>query len=271
MRIVSAAAGVLGLLLIARTAASQDREAGLIYAVTGDYDRAVASLEEALHARPYDRDIWEWLVVTTFARDGWDSARSLWLRRHGDEWSSQQAQYSLADLLYRGASALATSAEQQAMSYAEFNHRRLAFEALAIAASSRLGSSNFFSLGFRQIWTEEWSSKPAVELLNRMIWLYERLPLKPALPPAALRYAKQAEEALADHRWKEAERNYDQALRVAPWWAEAHYNLALMLGTDGQLEMAIWEISLSLDLSSSGPYVAIARNKLAKWRKQVNQ
>ena len=58
---------------------------------------------------------------------------------------------------------------------------------------------------------------------------YRASAVKPQLPEAAHRFAVQAEDAINAKDFNGASDLYRQALEVAPWWPEGHYNRAIVL------------------------------------------
>ena len=66
-----------------------------------------------------------------------------------------------------------------------------------------------------------------------------------------------------------ARRNYEQALRLAPGYADAHYNLALLYEKLGMRAKSgpHWRAYLKLDPSS--PWASYARQQLARGPLQV--
>jgi hypothetical protein len=64
---------------------------------------------------------------------------------------------------------------------------------------------------------------------DRAFALYRQLPLKPTPPQEALDIARQAEIDVRQQNLRAALDHYFQAIQIAPWWAEAHFNLALVM------------------------------------------
>lgn len=94
---------------------------------------------------------------------------------------------------------------------------------------------------------------------------YRQMPVKPALPEEARKYAVQAEFSLEKKNFEDAADRYEDALRVAPWWPEGHFNRALILANIEQYEEAIAEMKKYLLLVPDAKDVRAAQDNIYKW------
>jgi hypothetical protein len=94
---------------------------------------------------------------------------------------------------------------------------------------------------------------------------YRELPVKPALPEEARKYQVQAEAAVKRKNFTEASDRYGDALKVAPWWPEGHFNRALILGEMGRYRNAIDEMKKYLAIVPNAPDARAAQDKIYEW------
>ncbi|MGQ0544315.1 MAG: tetratricopeptide repeat protein [Betaproteobacteria bacterium] len=88
---------------------------------------------------------------------------------------------------------------------------------------------------------------------------------KPAFPEAARRLRVQAEFAVEQKRFDDAVRYYGEALRVAPWWPEGRFNLALVLAETKRYPRAIAEMQRFLALEPQHPQARAAQDQIYRW------
>lgn len=100
---------------------------------------------------------------------------------------------------------------------------------------------------------------------------YREAPVKPLLPEDVRRYKVQAEHAIASKRFDDATERYEQALRLAPWWPEGHFNRALLLGELGRHQEAIVEMKRYLALVPNAPDARAAQDKIYAWEGEVTR
>lgn len=65
------------------------------------------------------------------------------------------------------------------------------------------------------------------DILWEVIDIYRKLPIKPAPPFVAVQKLQQVEAELRQGRQPASTREFEDAIEIAPWWPEAHYNLAV--------------------------------------------
>ena len=94
-------------------------------------------------------------------------------------------------------------------------------------------------------------------------------PLVPDIPEAARRFKVQAEGAVHDKDYGAAAEFYGQAIGVAPWWPEGHFNRALVLSNTGDYELAIVEMKRYLELMPDAQDARAAQDKVYEWEPKV--
>lgn len=98
---------------------------------------------------------------------------------------------------------------------------------------------------------------------------YRTAAVKPQLPEAARQFMVQAEGAVRDKDYLEAADFYEQALATAPWWAEGHFNLALVLAEIDDPDRAIIEMKRYLALVPTAPDARAAQDKIYDWQRKA--
>jgi hypothetical protein len=93
---------------------------------------------------------------------------------------------------------------------------------------------------------------------------------KPQLSEAARRLRVQAEGAVNDKEFDTASDLYEQALGVAPWWPEGHFNRALTLAETGDFATAILEMKRYLALVPDAPDARAAQDKIYDWERKAD-
>jgi tetratricopeptide (TPR) repeat protein len=93
---------------------------------------------------------------------------------------------------------------------------------------------------------------------------------KPQKPESVLRLQVQAEAAVRDKSFAEAEDDFAQALAIAPWWPEGHYNRALVLAETGDYALAITEMTRYLQLVPDTPNAREAQNFIYEWQRKAS-
>ena len=94
---------------------------------------------------------------------------------------------------------------------------------------------------------------------------YRNTSVKPQLPEEAVKYKVQAEAAVRQKRFDEASDLYDQALGIAPWWPQGHYNRGLILGEMGTHEEAVVELKRYLKLEPDAANARAVQLKIYQW------
>lgn len=102
----------------------------------------------------------------------------------------------------------------------------------------------------------------AVAGIARML---RKMPGKPALPEEARKFGVQATSLVEKKRYDEATALYQKALEIAPWWAEGHFNRALVLSNQKRFPEAIAEMKNFVILAPDSADARAAQDKLYEW------
>lgn len=94
---------------------------------------------------------------------------------------------------------------------------------------------------------------------------YRENPVKPELPEDAVRFKVQAEAAVREKRFGDADALYEEALGIAPWWPAGHYNRGLILGELKDYEGAIDELKRYLKVDPDAPNARVVQLKIYEW------
>jgi tetratricopeptide (TPR) repeat protein len=94
---------------------------------------------------------------------------------------------------------------------------------------------------------------------------YRELAVKPELPEEARKLKVQAEAAVRRKEFGTADARYLDALKIAPWWPEGHFNRALILGEMSRYRNAIEEMTRYLILVPDAPDARAAKDKIYEW------
>lgn len=92
---------------------------------------------------------------------------------------------------------------------------------------------------------------------------------KPTIPENARMYKLQAEDAIRNKEFEEAAYRYSEALKVAPWFAQAHFNRALVLGEINEFGFAVKEMKRYLALVPDAPDASAAQKQIYIWQGKV--
>jgi tetratricopeptide (TPR) repeat protein len=108
-------------------------------------------------------------------------------------------------------------------------------------------------------------SPAEAEAFEKVAREYRAKPVKPALPEEARKYKVQAEFAVEQKRFPKAVQLYEQALELAPWWPDGHFNRALILGETGRYPEAISAMKKYLALEPEASDARAAQDKIYQW------
>lgn len=97
---------------------------------------------------------------------------------------------------------------------------------------------------------------------------YVLLSRKPELPEEARKFGVQAEAAVRQKNYAAAVDLYRSELRIAPWWPNARYNLALVLAELKRYPDAIAEMKKYLALAPNAANARQAQDKMYGWELQ---
>ena len=101
---------------------------------------------------------------------------------------------------------------------------------------------------------------------QNVVHAYQAATKKPELPEEARKFKIQAEDALNDKRLQDAADRYEDALHVAPWWPEGHFNRALVLSEIGDYSGAVNEMQRYLALVPDAQNARAAQDKVYVWQ-----
>ena len=101
--------------------------------------------------------------------------------------------------------------------------------------------------------------------------MYRSAAVKPQLPEEARKFKVQAEGAVRDKDFAGAVDLYGQALKIAPWWPEGHFNRALVLAETKEFDTAIIEMKRYLALVPNAPNARAAQDKIYDWERKAQK
>ncbi len=107
------------------------------------------------------------------------------------------------------------------------------------------------------------------EALQAIAQLIRTMPAKPVLPEEARKFKVQAEFAVRDKQFSDAADLYGQALTIAPWWPQGHYNRALVSAEAGDLPSAMQEMKHYLALLPDAPDARTAQDRIYGWEQGI--
>ena len=108
------------------------------------------------------------------------------------------------------------------------------------------------------------------EFLRAAQWYKEQNP-RPQLPEDARRFRVQAELAVRERRYGDAAQRYGEALKIAPWWPEGHFNRALVLAELNRYSEAIRSMKRYLTLVPESPNARQAQDQVYAWEDKAGR
>lgn len=103
------------------------------------------------------------------------------------------------------------------------------------------------------------------EKFSEVVAQYRALAVKPALPEEVRKYRVQAEFAAGQKRYDDAVRLYGEGVKLAPWWAQGHFNRALFLAERSRFRDAVIAMNKYLQLEPNAPNARAAQDKIYQW------
>lgn len=94
---------------------------------------------------------------------------------------------------------------------------------------------------------------------------------KPSFSEEARKFKVRAEFAIEKRRYDDAIEAFGNALRVAPWWADGHFNRALLLSDLERYEEAALEMTHYLALEPEAKDARAAQDKIYQWENQATK
>jgi len=98
-----------------------------------------------------------------------------------------------------------------------------------------------------------------------MVATYASAGSKPGIPEEVRRFAVVANVAVREKRFADAVAAYEDALDVAPWWGQGHFNAALVLAEIYHYRDAVNHLKKYLALTPGAPDARQAQDKIYEW------
>ena len=226
------------------------------YGILTEYSKAFATVKFGLRKFPTDEKLVKRMLGIAFAVGGWKHVDKVW-----KYWG-------------RTASGLAENKKRRAVyielrRFADKAYKANFLNGAIVGYAAALGAVRgyWYDLSGQQ---RDWANQRIDELLSRIVTLYHKLPLKPAIPRKATEFANLAREAIGRKDWNRAHWDSVTALEFAPWWADGYYNAAVVDAVAWSEVTAIEFMNMYLRLEPNGPRAAEARAKIDKWRRRLN-
>lgn len=121
---------------------------------------------------------------------------------------------------------------------------------------------------YSEAWVKGLLPEEREEAFAALARQYAMLSRKPELPEEARKFGVQAETAVRQKNHVAAVELYRSELRVAPWWPNAHYNLALILAELKRYPEATAEMQKYLALVPNAANARQAQDKMYGWELQ---
>jgi Flp pilus assembly protein TadD len=109
------------------------------------------------------------------------------------------------------------------------------------------------------------NSEQSLAVIKTVAEAVRKLPNKPELPEDARRYGVQANLAAERKNYDEAVALFTQSLEAAPWWAEGHFNRALLLANQNRFQEAVTSMKQFLLLEPNAPDARASQDKIYQW------
>lgn len=109
------------------------------------------------------------------------------------------------------------------------------------------------------------NSEQSLAVIKTVAEAVRKLPNKPELPEDARRYGVQANTAAERKSYDEAVALFTQSLEEAPWWAEGHFNRALLLANQNRYQEAVTSMKQFLMLAPNAPDARASQDKIYEW------
>jgi tetratricopeptide (TPR) repeat protein len=103
----------------------------------------------------------------------------------------------------------------------------------------------------------------------RTVQSYREAPVKPVPGEDVRQYKVQAEAAVREKNFEDAEDLYGTALRIAPWWPAGHFNRAILLAETADFESAALEMKRYLALAPDASDARAAQDKIYEWQRKA--
>lgn len=139
-------------------------------------------------------------------------------------------------------------------------------EAFKNAEQAEAGTDKSMALpGYAKAYNVADTDDQALAVIKALARLHRTAQDKMALPEEARKFGVQATSLVEKKRYDEAIVMYGQALDVAPWWAEGHFNRSLVEASQNRYREAVASMKLFLMLAPQSPDARAAQDKLYEW------
>ena len=101
---------------------------------------------------------------------------------------------------------------------------------------------------------------------GELLRLYRALPRDPPLPEVARGWFIQGEERAHAQQYSEAEASFHRVTRVAPWFPQGYFNLALVLARLERYGEAAGHMDTFLKLAPESEHAEVAQDRLWQWK-----
>ena len=95
---------------------------------------------------------------------------------------------------------------------------------------------------------------------------YHQTSSRPEAPEAVRRFQVRAVNAVRDKRYADAINAYEDGLKVAPWWPQGHFNMALLLGQVHYYDEAVEQMQDYLALVPEAANARAAQDQVYRWQ-----
>jgi tetratricopeptide (TPR) repeat protein len=135
------------------------------------------------------------------------------------------------------------------------------------ASGDLQGALTLYVQAYRSAMSTE-QTTAAVAGISRLV---RKVATKPVLPEEARKFGVQATSLVEKKRYDEAVALYQKALEIAPWWAEGHFNRALVLANQNRFPEAIAGMKNFVALAPDSADARAAQDKLYEWELELQQ
>lgn len=118
---------------------------------------------------------------------------------------------------------------------------------------------------YAQIYRSAMDPEQTTSTVAGIARVLQKMPNKPALPEEARKFGVQANSMAKAQQYDKAIELYEKALDLAPWWAEGHFNRALILADQNLFPWAIAGMKRYLELAPTAPDARAAQDKIYEW------
>jgi tetratricopeptide (TPR) repeat protein len=251
---------------------------GVAYLVLGDYQDAYHAFDQAHAVAPLDSNIRRWRIAAAFGLGGWKMALDTLIATPPLDPTPRnfnEQRWMTYDIVYGVIKDADNRAQSVGLRYPRLGHLSLLHELLTEVVQWGFGNLDRNALEHER-WNIAWQT----------VELYRALPLKPLPPKRALEQEMVAERAIREGKIGASKfESFPAAVAattIAPWWPEAHYNLAIYarnsyftrnLKYDGELyvsnkRIAAQEFLFYLSLAPKGANATAACRQLKDWGRQ---